>query len=162
MIVTFTRTGERTYRVSVDGTGIDTAYMDPAPGYDDRLPHDAAHFIVEDELGIRGGIFGQLAAGGTAGSFRSDGSEKPKKRKRRGAALSKANSADALFSEHAVYAAQSRWYRAEIVPDTKIPDADIARICARFEEFARKWSKLLIGGSIALSWNGDRQQSGKR
>jgi len=116
MIVTFTRTSDRRYRVSVEGDGIDAAYLDPAPGYDDRLPHDAAHFIVENELGIRGGIFGQLASGGTAGSFRSDVSKKPKKRQRRGAAISKANRDDALFSEHAVYAAQSRWNRANIIP----------------------------------------------
>jgi hypothetical protein len=38
--------------------------MDPAPGYDPRLPHDMAHFVVENELGITGGVFGQLAQGG--------------------------------------------------------------------------------------------------
>jgi hypothetical protein len=43
--------------------------MDPAPGYDAKLPHDMAHFIVENELGISGGVFGQLASGGTAGTF---------------------------------------------------------------------------------------------
>ena len=66
MKVTFTRTHARGYSVSIEGAGIEPATMDPAPGYDDRLPHDAAHFIVENELGIVRGIFGQLAVGGTA------------------------------------------------------------------------------------------------
>jgi hypothetical protein len=57
MKVTFTRTRVRGYSVTVEGPEIDLAVMDPAPGYDDRLPHDAAHFIVENELGIAGGLF---------------------------------------------------------------------------------------------------------
>lgn len=35
--------------------------------------------------------------------------------------MAKANTKDALFSEHAVYAAQSRWEKHDIIPDTKIP-----------------------------------------
>ena len=69
MQVTFTKTGKRRYRVSVEGPGVVAAWMEPAPGYHERLPHDMAHFVVENELGLAGGIFGQLAAGGTAGTF---------------------------------------------------------------------------------------------
>ncbi|MEP6704144.1 MAG: hypothetical protein ABJB34_05010 [Acidobacteriota bacterium] len=126
--------------------------MPLAPGYDDRLPHDVAHFIVENELGIKGGIFGQLAAGGSAGSFFSHDPKRRRKAKKRGEDLAKTNRADALFSEHAVYASQSRWEAHDIIPDTKIPAADIARICKRFEDFARRWSKLTAGGSISLEW----------
>jgi hypothetical protein len=43
--------------------------MDPAPGFDPLVPHDLLHLVVEDELGLLGGIFGQLARGGTAGTF---------------------------------------------------------------------------------------------
>ena len=152
MKVIFTRTGKRGYRVSVEGPDIADATMDPAPGYDDRLPHDAAHFIVENELGIRGGVFGQLAAGGTANTFFSRESKKPRKEKERGARMAKANRADAVFSEHAVWAAQSRWEKQEIIPDTKIPALDLDRIVTRFEEFAAQWSVLPIGGSIVLEW----------
>lgn len=48
MKVTFKRTGERRYSVTVEGSKINTATMDPAPGYHERLPHDAAHFIIEN------------------------------------------------------------------------------------------------------------------
>lgn len=152
MNVTFTRTSERRYRVSVEGPAIEPLCMDPAPGYDGRLPHDAAHFIVENELGILGGVFGQLAAGGTANTFRSEHFKKPRTTKKRGQAMAKANRADALFSEHAVYAAQSRWEKHDITPDTKIPPADITRIIEKFEEFAAKWSKVKVGESITLQW----------
>ena len=72
MKVVFTRTGERRYSVKVERPGKLSVSMDPAPGYHDRLPHDAAHFIVEDELNIAGGVFGQLAAGGTGNTFHTD------------------------------------------------------------------------------------------
>jgi hypothetical protein len=153
MKVTFTRTAERRYRVSIEGPGIEPLSMEPAPGYDDRLPHDAAHFIVEKALGIRGGIFGQLAARGSAGgTFRSEVQTQRRKAKKRGEAIAKANRGDALFSEHAVYAAQSRWENAAIIPDTKIPAPDLAHICAEFDEFSSQWSGLKVGGSVTREW----------
>jgi hypothetical protein len=126
--------------------------MHPAPGYDPRLPHDVAHFIVENELGIVGGIFGQIAAGGTANTFFSDEAKNRRKARKRGSKMMKANKKDALFSEHAVYAAQSRWEKHDIIPDTKIPQVDLNRIIRKFDEFAAEWSKLPVGGSITLEW----------
>ena len=69
MRVTFTRTGERRYKVSVEGKGLVPSELDPAPGYDPLLPHDMAHFVVENSLGLMG-VFGQLAEGGNAHTFR--------------------------------------------------------------------------------------------
>lgn len=126
--------------------------MQPAPGFDARLPHDVAHFIVENELGITGGIFGQLAAGGTANTFFSDEAKNRRKSKRRGKNMMQANRDDALFSEHAVWAVQSRWEKHDIIPDTKIPQADLERIARKFEDFAAEWSKLAVGGSVTLEW----------
>jgi hypothetical protein len=76
--------------------------------------------------------------------------------------MAKENKADALFSEHAVYAAQSRWEGHEVLPDTQIPASDIARICERFEDFARLWSSLPIGGSVELEWKHDQRPTRKR
>jgi hypothetical protein len=44
-------------------------FMHPAPGYDEYLPHDLLHFVAEAEWGLDGSVFGQLAAGGNAGTF---------------------------------------------------------------------------------------------
>lgn len=152
MKVTFTKTHEKGYGVSVEGTGIDKVTMASAPGYDQRLPHDVAHFIVENELGILGGIFGQIAAGGTANTFFSTEAKNKRKARRRGAEMMKANKNDALFSEHAVYAVQSRWEKHDIIPDTKISQNDLDRIAQKFEEFAAEWTKVEIGGSVTLEW----------
>ena len=158
MKVTFTRVHAKGYSVSVEGPGIDPLKMHPAPGYDARLPHDVAHFIVENELVIVGGIFGQLAAGGTANTFFSEESKDRRKSRKRGTDMMKANKKDALFSEHAVYAAQSRWEKQDIIPDTNIPQPDLDRVIAKFEEFASEWSTLPVGGSIALEWKVSRKK----
>jgi hypothetical protein len=69
MLVTFTRKGERRYAVRASVEGLPDVEMNPAPGYDPLIPHDLRHFIVERALGVDGAIYGQLAAGGTAGTF---------------------------------------------------------------------------------------------
>jgi hypothetical protein len=69
MTVTFVRTGERRYAVRADIDGGESVQMDQAPGFDPLVPHDLQHFIVEKCLRIEGGIFGRLAAGGTAKTF---------------------------------------------------------------------------------------------
>ena len=157
MLVTFTRTREKAYSLRIEGRKIAAAEMDPAPGYHDRLPHDVAHFIVENELGIEGGIFGQMAMGGILRPAERD-ARLQRKAKRRRDKIFRANKNGALFSEHAVYAAQSRWEKQEIIPDTKIPQVDLDRVIAKFEEFANNWSKLPIGGSITLEWNPKRRK----
>ena len=152
MKVIFTKTGERRYSVTVEGDSIDKATMNPAPGWDARLPHDAAHFIAENELGIAGGVFGQLATGGTANTFFSMDSKRPRKAKKRGAALAKDNKEGALFSEHAVYAAKARWEKHDVLPETRIPEADLERVIQGFDKFAEQWSKLSVGESISMEW----------
>ena len=69
MNVIFKRTGLRRYAVAVKRPPHPDVEMNPAPGYDLSMPHDLMHMIVEAQLGLRHGIFGQLAAGGTAGTF---------------------------------------------------------------------------------------------
>ena len=153
MKVTFTRTKERGYSLKIEGPKIATAEMDPAPGYHDRLPHDVAHFIVENELGVEGGIFGQMARGGIIRPVERN-ARIQRKAKRKREEIFRTNKDDALFSEHAIWAAQSRWEKQEIIPSTKIPQADLDRVIAKFEEFASEWSKLPVGGSITLEWKG--------
>ena len=69
MIVHFIRSGERRYSMRIERAGLPVLVMDPAPGFDVDVPHDLVHFVAEAMLGLKGGVFGQIAAGGTAGSF---------------------------------------------------------------------------------------------
>ncbi|HEY7017829.1 MAG TPA: hypothetical protein VH297_05120, partial [Gaiellaceae bacterium] len=99
MIVEFIRTGERRYAVAVEREGAPRLVMDPAPGYDERLPHDMLHLAVELEHGIPFGVFGQVAAGGNAGTFRRADGTPDRRLKRRGERLVRAHGDDLARSE---------------------------------------------------------------
>src|SRR5690242_2693240 len=63
MDVTFTKVPERRYRMTVVRERGPQLAPRQGPGYDDHLPHDAVHFLVEAEAGLAGGVFGRVAAG---------------------------------------------------------------------------------------------------
>jgi hypothetical protein len=69
MQVTFTWTGERSYSIAAHRPSGDVLHMPRAPGYDPWLPHDVVHLMVERHFEIARGVYGQLAAGGDAGTF---------------------------------------------------------------------------------------------
>jgi len=154
MKVTFTRTAERRYRVSVEGPV--PSWMEPAPGYDARLPHDMAHFVVENELGISGGVFGQLAAGGHARTFHPTADKASRKVAKRGNRIAATNRDDAMLSEKVVYLACRKWNNAhsEVSPIEGVSAEDISRVCREFDAVSAVWSKLAVGGSITLVWRG--------
>lgn len=159
MIVTFTRTAERRYRVSVEGPGVVSSFMEPAPGYDPRLPHDMAHFVVENELGISGGVFGQLAAGGHATTFRPTGDHRRGRDTRRGTRLAKLHHDDAALSEQLVGIACQVWNngRRGVMPNTfprGVTAEDVLRVCHVFDAVSAEWSKLGVGESMTLTWSG--------
>ena len=159
--VTFTRTGERRYRVSVEGPGVVSSWMEPAPGYDARLPHDMAPFVVENELGIKGGIFGQLAAGG--GTLTPEDLSTIRAVRKKGFKMHKANRNDAEMTEKIIHLACSTWNNdLDFASPVKgVSDEDIKRICREFDAVSAVWSKLQVGGSMTLTWTADRAASNK-
>lgn len=163
MIVEFKRTGERRYSVTVFREGHPTIIMDPAPGYDPVIPHDLAHFIVESEIGLRGGVFGQLAAGGNAGTFRHllppgqnrrDAARLRRKDARRGAGQLQQNREESVFSEQAVHFCLEMWASPQnsIKGPTIVDSKTLERVCVRLDETSRQWRSLAIGGSISINW----------
>ena len=163
MIVTFTRRGERRYRVSVEGPGVVASWMEPAPGYDPLLPHDMAHFVVENELGILGGVFGQLAAGGTAGTFHPYDESKRRKILKRGKKISSMEIRDAVLSEKMIAITHGRWRGDPLAPkpDKDLSEGDVVGICAKFDVVSKVWSQLKVGESMSLTWSasGDKKKA---
>ena len=118
MILVFRRTGERRYAVEALRPGFPDVVMHPAPGYDRLIPHDMMHLVVEARLGLSRGIFGQLAAGGNAGTFQltDKTNEKPRDENRirkrttsRGRKLLKRGRDECLQSERATYICWQEW-----------------------------------------------------
>jgi anaerobic selenocysteine-containing dehydrogenase len=162
MEVTFTRTGQRRYRVSVDGPDVVSSYMDPAPGYDERLPHDMAHFIVENELGIKGGVFGQIAAGG-AFIIPTDNTKRRKIARRR-ERIAHVNHKDALLSEHVIAVTCNLWQKktSEAPSIAGFPAEAIKRVCREFDAASEAWTRLGVGESMTLVWHGGSGRTGRR
>ena len=163
MEVTFTKTGARRYRVAVTRDKAPELMMDPAPGYDPFLPHDLVHFVVECEWGIRNGIFGQLATGGDAGTFRPLRMAELRKQRELGKRLRSVGRPDTGRSERIAHLANVTWKARRDHPvnpwdleaSRDAPEVDPAildRTLTRFDELAERWHSLGVGGSITLSW----------
>ncbi len=146
MDVAFRRTGARRYAVEARPERHPKLIMDPAPGFEPYLPHDLVHLVVEEALGLRNGIFGQLADGGDAGTFGmpTDGSKARalsrarREVKRRGERLLREGQGDTDFSERAAVVCLHRWMerseRAELRAEARSNPRYAERVLARCSE----------------------------
>ena len=111
MQVRFERTAHRRYAVAVLRTRHGNLRLDPAPGYADLIPHDLVRFVVEDEFGLRQGIFGQIAAGGNAGTFVPTEELRTKARARQVQRRNRSTGCDMGRSEDLAAQVYPRWLR---------------------------------------------------
>ncbi len=172
MTLVFRRTGQRRYAVEVQRAGLPDLEMNPAPGYDPRMPHDMMHLVVEAQLGLTRAVFGQLAGGGTAGTFhllvKSDESSREIGRARnrvkaRGKKLLKDGRDECVQSEQAAHICWSEWLarsssggpRTVSETMTALPTLNqrkLDEICEHLDELSARWSSLEIGESMAVGW----------
>ncbi len=171
MIVVFRRTGEKRYAVEALREGLPVVEINPAPGYDRLIPHDMMHMVVEAQLGLTRGIYGQLAAGGTAGTFRltvnPDQSVRAATRERkrvtkRGKKLLKDGRDDCTESERATWICWQEWLARSSaknkagkitgVTDLGIKPSKLDEICKHLDELSSQWTGLYIGQNLAVSW----------
>ena len=179
MTVIFLRTGTRRYAVEVKRPAYTDLEMNPAPGYDALMPHDLMHLVVESQLGLSHAIFGQLAAGGDAGTFRLimkenwtslAGARIRRRVKTKGRHLMRAGKKECAESERATFICWREWLeRSRGAParsaaskqvrtttsTSKLRALDsrkMEEICRHLDELSSRWSKLEIGQSIAVRW----------
>ena len=163
MTLVFRRTGQRRYAVEVQRPGLPNLEMNPAPGYDPLMPHDMMHLVVEAQLGLTRGIFGQLASGGNAGTFRvsvdHDQSSRQitRTRKRvttRGRNLLKDGRDDCSQSERATYICLQEWrgQSAGATQSLNISQRKLDEICKHLDQLSAHWSSLAIGQSMTVAW----------
>lgn len=181
MVVMFRRAGERRYAVEVRRPVFPDFEMNPAPGYDNLIPHDLMHMVVEAQLGLSRGVFGQLAAGGDAGTFHPifRDNEKPRdmsrvrnRVKERSQRLMREGRDDCAQSERATYICWQYWLgrskstasrpmaqQAREVRDVAtvrelnaLNPAKLAEICKHLDVLSTHWSSLEVGQSMAVRW----------
>jgi hypothetical protein len=156
--VTFTKVDEKRYLIEIErehGPALEPRF---GPGHDDLMPHDLAHYLVEEHFGIELGVWGQLAAGG-GGIFRpapSDDTGRFHRTARRIAAVGRADMASSeqltglvvALWEREIGRRKHRWrqYPGEV-------DADLLRSAIeRLDEIAHRWEALQYGRSMTLVW----------
>jgi hypothetical protein len=135
MKVEFRRTGARRYAITIYREGLPPIEMNPAPGYDPIMPHDLLHLVVESELGLSLGVFGQVASGGNAGTFHpvatagSSSREAARLRRRasrRGENLLREGRDQAAQSERATYICWHEWLARSDDPERRKIAAQMA------------------------------------
>ncbi|MFN8190131.1 MAG: hypothetical protein U0R78_06735 [Nocardioidaceae bacterium] len=162
MDVRFERTGERRYAVAVLRTRHGDLRMAPAPGYSELIPHDLVHLVVEAELGLRDGIFGQLAAGGNAGTFVPTDELRTKAWARQVERRNRATGREMGKSEDLVAQVYPRWLRRNghqppdgvrrDAPPSDLGEAALDRVLVRLDELSAEWQALDVGGSMSVAW----------
>ena len=138
MRVEFCKTGERRYAVKILRRDSPILEMNPAPGFDELMPHDLCHLIVEQVLHIENAIFGQVAKDGNSLSFRDRPSEtsntkndsrQRRKAKQKGKNAVKQHQEDYAKSERATYVCWQNWL-------SKSSDAQLKRRAEEMKETA--------------------------
>lgn len=180
MLLIFRRTGEHRYAVEARRTSFPDVEMNPAPGYDQCIPHDMMHLVVEAKLGLTRAVFGQLASGGDAGTFHlsphSQGTTRDLARlrravKARGEKLLREGRDESIQSERATFICWNEWLARsrsniqtmaqqakEVRKATpakelrRLDETTLADICRHLDELSSHWSKLNIGEAMTVRW----------
>ena len=162
MRVHFKKTGERRYGVWVERDRAPALMMHPAPGFDPYLPHDLLHLVAEAEWGIDEAVFGQLAAGGDAGTFWPVERDVPNRWAHRGERLRKLGSG--RRSERLAGLLEVAWHARRTtspLPEEwgrRLEDAGVEdrsrfeRVVRELDDLARRWHSLQVGGVLTLEW----------
>jgi hypothetical protein len=165
MVVRFRKTGERRYGVFAERDHAPAMMMHPAVGFDEFLPHDVLHFIAEAEWGLDGAVFGQLAAGGDAGTFWPIEQELVRKamrrrRRLRGRPQSRPRGRRSELLAHILERAwNARRGRAPLPADwddrlarARVTHERLQAVVASLDDLAERWHGLRIGEEIAVEW----------
>lgn len=173
MRVVFERTGARRYAVIVEVAGKPLQSISPAPGYDDHIPHDLVHYVVEAELGLEAGVFGRAARGGGTfiatpppGESARERARQQRRQRRREQSLGATDDTrrnEMAASERLAGLADLAWRRrhgqrpdpSRVSPPQPLSAGDAARVervVDRLDRIASLWSELPVGGQLAFVW----------
>ena len=169
MDLTFIRQSESRYVTHVlrgDGVALEV------PGHDrpSPIPHDLAHYVVERELGLKGGFWGRVAAGAIFPGMKVlSGRQPPHASSRSDAVRRKAGQqgteAEVLVGvfiklthqeldpSHPAAQARLRGYWRPSKPTREPPTVEEARrICAELRTLQEEWECLAVSESLTVSW----------
>ncbi len=158
MRVTFTKVDAKRYAIAIEREHGPPLVPRFAPGFDDLMPHDLAHFLVEEHFRIELGVWGQLASGG-AGVFTPAPADNTLGQQRRAQRIAVTGRADMGRSEQLVAITVTAWERSigrvkhQVRPfAVPVDPATLAAAVRRLDEVARSWEALQYGAWLTLDW----------
>jgi hypothetical protein len=170
MFITFTRGQKK-------GTYATTALRDDGvllqvPGSDRTfsLPHDLAHYVVEQELGLQRGFWGRVARGAIYPGMTVLSGRQPPHAAQRSRMVIREDEQQGVQAEvlvgvllHIMHAAiendeaavramlDNEWRPRK--PERGLPDRDeVQRACAALRQAERDWRGLEVGQSLTVTW----------
>ncbi|HCB05370.1 MAG TPA: hypothetical protein PLZ93_19130 [Nocardioides sp.] len=158
MFVWFTKVDAKRYRITIDRQHGPPLLPRFAPGYDDLMPHDLAHYVVEEYFRIGLGVWGQLAAGG-GGIFTPAPEDRSLRYQRRVERIGTVGRSDMARSEDLVVLTVDTWQRStgRINGQTRHVDHDLdeetlAGAVRRMGQVSEQWRALARGDSLSFTW----------
>ena len=170
MRLRLTRLDERRYETEItraDGV----TYHVKGVGHMGAIPHDLAHFAVEQGLRIRGGFWGSVAQGAVFGSLTHVGGRRRPGATARSEEILRANKGELTETEILVglfnqaleegLGPESPELRERLrryvwtAPGRKprtFTDEEIAAACDGWRRMLESWLELPIGGTLELTW----------
>lgn len=130
------------------------------------VPHDIAHFLVEESFGVRSGLWGVLAAGGTVQNAMVIAGRQPPRAAARARAITAAASRQ-LWETEVLVRAAADLTRSEAPSDVRALEAacggafwpqgaatpeQLDRLRTALREAASAWWALATGAPYVLSW----------
>lgn len=155
---TFTKLDRGRYGVAITRDHGPEIIEREAAGYDEYMPRDLAHFLVESHFGIRLGVIGHRLAVG--GGFQPGASQRSARARRAAHRTEALVRDDTSRAERLVELCQTLWeVRAGRTPSTP-PMIDMSLttpfevdwMMHRFDEVSAQWHALQPGEAITLEW----------
>jgi hypothetical protein len=134
------------------------------------IPHDVAHYVVENVLGLDGGFWASIAAGAVFPSMTYVGGRRKPKAAERSKTVLKANARplseaevlvrifnDTIEQGHGEASAvlrgrlKERWSPPGERP-RDVPPPKIAEVFAAYRDMLSKWRSVPVGGTLDLLW----------
>ena len=170
MEISFSKTGQRDDEVLVrrdDGVLLEVQSFDRPL----RLPHDIAHFVVENELQLEHGFWGLLAAGVMFSNMRVASGRLRQHAAEHSRSLVKGVGQQPIEAEVLVSVmlriaedrADEEWGMVKAQVDAvwkprrsqlqrPISHNDVRRVCRELRRVEQQWRALSIGQSITVTW----------
>jgi hypothetical protein len=160
----FTKRNRKGYRVDVVREFDPPARLQVVADCD-FLPYDLARFVVEREFGMRLAVFGQLAAGGDAGTFWCAPSDRTALLAARAHRLRVTGRADLSRSQRLTAACLASWevqtgrrspadpWPLRVLHDSAAASpAQLGRVVGVLEAAEDAWQRLADGASLRADW----------